>query len=100
MAPTFEQRLQKDVQLTIMIGKSGTQPYCKVQWIILVNLLMCTWEGLDECMMPSNSGLYCRWRCLLNRLDVDVNDASKVVAAWCVLHNICEIHGNAFDDYD
>ena len=25
-----------------------------------------------------------RWRCLLKRLDVDVNDASKVVAARCV----------------
>ena len=39
-----------------------------------------------------------RWRCLLKRLDVDVNYASKVVAACCVLHNICEIHGDAFDD--
>ena len=27
-----------------------------------------------------------------------MNDASKVVAACCVLHNICEIHGDAFDD--
>ena len=39
-----------------------------------------------------------RWRCLLKRLDVDVSDASEVVAACCVLHNICEIHGDTFDD--
>ena len=34
----------------------------------------------------------------MKRLDVDVNDASKVVAACCVLHNICEIHGDTFDE--
>ena len=39
-----------------------------------------------------------RWRCLLKRLDVDVGDAPELVAACCVLHNICEIHGEAFDD--
>ncbi len=35
-----------------------------------------------------------RWRCLLKRLDVDVCDASDVAAACCVLHNMCEVHGN------
>ena len=39
-----------------------------------------------------------RWRCLLKRLDVDVRDASELVAACCVLHNICEVHGDTFDD--
>ena len=34
----------------------------------------------------------------MKRLDVDVSDASEVAAACCVLHNICEIHGDAFDD--
>ena len=39
-----------------------------------------------------------RWRCLLKRLDVDVCDAPEMVAACCVLHNICEVHGDAFDE--
>ena len=33
-----------------------------------------------------------RWRCLLKRLDVNVCDVPQLVAACCVLHNICEIH--------
>ena len=39
-----------------------------------------------------------RWRCLLKRLDVHVNNVPVVVAAGCVLHNICEIHGENFDN--
>ena len=39
-----------------------------------------------------------RWRCLLKRLDVDVGDVPEVVAASCVLHNICERHGEEFSE--
>ena len=39
-----------------------------------------------------------RWRCLLKRLDVNVFDVPELVAACCVLHNICEIHGDSFSD--
>ena len=39
-----------------------------------------------------------RWRCLLKRLDVDIANANNVIAACCVLHNICETHGDHFDD--
>ena len=39
-----------------------------------------------------------RWRCLLKRLDINVCDVLELVAACCVLHNICEIHGECFDD--
>ena len=39
-----------------------------------------------------------RWRCLLKRLDVDVNDVSEVVVACCVLHNICEVKGDLFEE--
>ena len=34
----------------------------------------------------------------LKRLDVHVNNIPVVVAACCVLHNICEIHGENFDN--
>ena len=39
-----------------------------------------------------------RWRCLLKRLDINVCDVPELVAACCVLHNICEIHGEHFDE--
>ena len=39
-----------------------------------------------------------RWRCLLKRLDVHVSDVPELVAACCVLHNVCEIHGEHFDE--
>ena len=39
-----------------------------------------------------------RWRCLLKRLDVDVGDVPELVTACCVLHNICEVHGEDFND--
>ena len=38
-----------------------------------------------------------RWRCLLKKLEVYINNAPVVVAACCILHNICEIHGDEFD---
>lgn len=39
-----------------------------------------------------------RWRCLLKRLDVTCEDVPELVAACSVLHNVCEIHGDAFDE--
>ena len=34
----------------------------------------------------------------MKRLGVDVCDAPEIVAACCVLHNVCEIHGDAFNE--
>ena len=39
-----------------------------------------------------------RWRCLLKRNDVLVDDLPKLVAACCVLHNVCETRGDSFDE--
>ena len=39
-----------------------------------------------------------RWRCLQKRLDISVYDVPKCVAACVVLHNVCEVHGEAFDE--
>ena len=38
-----------------------------------------------------------RWRCLLKRNDVNLEFMSTLVTACCVLHNICEIHQDNFD---
>ena len=39
-----------------------------------------------------------RWRCLLKRLDVCVRDVPKLVATCCVLHNVCEVRGDTFNE--
>ena len=39
-----------------------------------------------------------RWRCLLKRLDVDINRVPELVASCFVLHNICEVHGDSFNN--
>ncbi|XP_047189143.1 protein ALP1-like [Scophthalmus maximus] len=37
-----------------------------------------------------------RWRCLLKKSDIDISMVPRVVAACCVLHNICELRGDSF----
>ena len=42
-----------------------------------------------------------RWRCLLKRLDNDLESASSIIITCCVLHNICQQnHNNYIDDDD
>ena len=38
-----------------------------------------------------------KWQRLLKWLDVNVRYVPVLVAACCILHNICEIHGERFD---
>ena len=53
--------------------------------------------GHSVCLVIVKS-LKGRWRCLLKRLDVASCDVPELVAACCVLHNICETQGDTFDD--
>ena len=39
-----------------------------------------------------------RWRRLLKRLDADVDNIPNIITACCVLHNMCEVHGESFVD--
>lgn len=39
-----------------------------------------------------------RWRCLLKRNDMKMLLLLKVIAACCTLHNLCEVHVDAFDE--
>ena len=39
-----------------------------------------------------------RWRCLLKCIDIKTSNVSETVGACCTLHNICELHGEEFDD--
>ena len=38
-----------------------------------------------------------RWRCLRTRLAVRVAEVPELVGACCILHNICQLHGEGFD---
>ena len=38
-----------------------------------------------------------RWRCLLKIYDVKLEFMSTLVTACCILHNICKIHQDNFD---
>lgn len=42
--------------------------------------------------------LKARWRHLAKQNDTEVKRVPYVVAACCILHNICEIHGEEFDE--
>ena len=39
-----------------------------------------------------------RWRSLLKRNDMNIHFLPTYVAACCILHNICEIHNDSFND--
>ena len=42
--------------------------------------------------------LKARWQRLMKRNDMHINHIPNVVAASCILHNLCEIHGEHFND--
>ena len=42
--------------------------------------------------------LKARWQRLLKPNDMLIENVPNIVTACCVLHNICEIHGETFDD--
>ena len=42
--------------------------------------------------------LKARWRRLMKRNDMNIDNIPHVITAACILHNICEIHGESFND--
>ena len=41
-----------------------------------------------------------RWRCLLKRLDNNLENIPDIILACCVLHNITLLKGDSYIDYD
>ncbi|KAI8493185.1 hypothetical protein Bbelb_291890 [Branchiostoma belcheri] len=39
-----------------------------------------------------------RWRCLLKRMDVNIYAVPDIITAACVLHNLCEMNGEFFNN--
>ena len=42
--------------------------------------------------------LKARWRRLMKRNDILVEHIPNVIAAACILHNVCETHGERFNE--
>lgn len=42
--------------------------------------------------------LKARWRRLMKRNDMNVDNVPCVVTACCILHNMCEVHGDTFNE--
>ena len=42
--------------------------------------------------------LKARWRRLTKRNDMNVENVPHIVDACCILHNVCEIHGDTFNE--
>ena len=42
--------------------------------------------------------LKARWRRLSKRVDADIDNISSIITACCILHNMCEVHGEVFVD--
>ena len=42
--------------------------------------------------------LKARWRRLIKQNDLVVRNVPNIIAACCVLHSICEIHGDTFNE--
>ena len=42
--------------------------------------------------------LKARWRRLLKQNDMSISNVPHVIMACCILHNICEVHGEAFNE--
>ena len=42
--------------------------------------------------------LKARWRRLLKQNDMSISNVPNVIMACCILHNVCEVHGEAFNE--
>ena len=42
--------------------------------------------------------LKARWRRLSKQIDMDIDNIPHIITACCVLHNVCEVHGDSFND--
>ena len=39
-----------------------------------------------------------RWRRLMKRIDMDIDNVPHIITACCILHNMCEVHGDSFNE--
>ena len=39
-----------------------------------------------------------RWRCLIKSCDMTVDKVPNIIAACCVLHNVCELYQEGYDE--
>ena len=60
------------------------------------------WNSIQSntrmCVERSFGLLKGRWRILLKRMEVKLQQVPDIVGACIILHNICQLHGDKFDD--
>ena len=106
MLPTWKESIGGiDVLLMIL----GDPAYPLLSWLMkafpdngklslqqnLFNYRLCNARVVVKQAYGRSTG---RCHCLLKILDVSVCDVPELVAACCVLHNMCEVHGDLFDN--
>ena len=72
---------------------SGTGPMSREQKRF--NYQLSRARVVVECAFGRLKG---RWRSIMKRNDTNVSFMPTLVTACCILHNLCEIHGDSFDD--
>ena len=61
----------------------------------IYNRKICSARGVVENAFGRLKG---RWHCLMKRNDCDVKLVKSMVLTCCALHNLCESHGEAYDN--
>jgi len=73
----------------------GDSAYPMLPWLMKYNYRVSRGRIVVENAFGRLKG---RWRRLMKRNDMLVENVPTIIAAACVLHKICEVHNEMFDD--
>ena len=106
LLPNTTQRISRvDVPVVLL----GDPAYPLLRWLMKpfsdLGRLTREQQRFNYCLSRARVVVECafgrlkgRWRCLLKRNDSHLSFVPTIVTTCCVLHNLCEVHGDGFDD--